>query len=446
MSVSLIFRCALLASALATACSENSTQPAVSSPEGNSGGPAQAGGSPARPPSTGGAGGGVAVRSDTGGDAGNSAAGIAESGAGGLGSSQWTAGSGGIAPGSSTPTAVTWKLVAEPSDSGASINVPCAASGGSDAAVAYVERTARRVAMQRFDASGDRIGSLLVLANDADERSNVTLASDGKQYAACWNVSPEIHCSLVDEQGAVHSNALVVPGQYATIVAGNNGWAIAYSGADKQVRLQRLTPALALNASVVGPVIFAQFSVQDVGPLFAATPSGYALVASKNEAGEVDLLRLSPDLQTVVSVAGLGHRLWYAGQLVATDTRAAVSLSIAYGSYLMLLSDRSLTAELPIAGGGKTGTDQALLATKGGLGAAWLDGEGAVRTRFFADDRDAEVGLDPRTPENAVLGLQEEGDESYQQLVHVGDQPLLVARAQRYGSSAIRVAPLKLGQ
>jgi len=454
MPPSVVFRGFVAVFALLTACSPSPVDPQGSGPEGGAG--ALQGGSGAQLNAAGGAHAGVGgAGSNAGSYAGFPSAGLGGSGAGGAEAGTSSGGSGGSAGAAggrhgTVPTKVTWKTLAESTDSTFSISLPSAASRGKDAAVAYVERATGRVVMQRFDASGERIGSLVVLASNADERSNVTLASDGKQYAACWNVAPEIHCSLLDEQEKVHLDVLAVAGQYATIVAGATGWALAYSGADKHLRLQPLTAALELNGSYIGAQLIVQHSVQDVGPLFASTPSGYALVASNTEAGNVDLLRLSADLQSVVSATGLGHGLWYAGQLVASDTRAAVSLSVPYGSFLLLLDAKKLTAELPIAGGGKSGTDQALVLNKGGVGAAWLDRDAAVRQRFLPDGHDSEIGLDPRTPATEVLGLEEEGDDSYQQLVQVGDQSLLIARTMRYaslsGAGALRVAVLKFGE
>jgi hypothetical protein len=301
--------------------------------------------------------------------------------------------------------------------------------------------------MQRFDATGERIDAAVQLASDAVERSNVTLASDGQQYAACWNVTAEVHCSRVDEEGTVHLDALAVSGQFATIVASATGWVLAYTAPDKQLYLQPLSPTLDLTGKFVATQRFAQFSSQDVGPLFAATPTGFALVAAEKEGGDVDLVRLHADLQSMVTVTALGHDLWLAGQLVATDNRAAVSLSIPYGSFLQLLDVRRLMAELPVAGGGKTGTDQALVLTKDGIGAAWLDRDGAVRLRFFQDGLGPFTGLDPRTPANAVLGLEEQGTDSYQQLVQVGSQSVLVAKANRYGAlAALRAATVNFSR
>jgi len=432
MSYSLAFRSFVLGG-LVTACSQSPAEPGPAASVSDAGGDSSGGS----------AGSGAAF----------SAAGLAGSGVGGAEGGASSGGSAG-GTGGTLPISVNWKPLADAADANVSINVPSVASRGKDAAVAYVERTTGRVMMQRFDATGERIDSPVQLASDAVERSNVTLASDGKQYAACWNVAAEVHCSRVDEQGTVHLNALAVSGQYATIVASAAGWVLAYSGSDKHVRLQSLTPTLDLTGKFVATQRFAQFSVQDIGPLLAATPSGFALVAADQEAGDVDLVRLGADLQSVVSTAALGHNLWYAGQLVATDTRAAVSVSIAYGSFLQLLNEKELTAELPIAGGGKTGTDQALVLTEGGIGAAWLDrsaawmdGSAAVHRRFFADNHDSDVGLEPRTPENNVLGMQEQGTESFQQLVQVGSQSVLVAKASRYGSlGALRAAALNFNE
>ena len=362
--------------------------------------------------------------------------------------------SAGTTPESSTTEEVTWKVLAESQDQNVYISVPAAASRGKDAAVAYVERigdsstaTSVRVVMQRFDASGERLGSLAVLGNDSNEYSNVTLASDGKQYAGCWNAALEVHCSLVDEQGQVQPDALAIAGQFATIVAGASGWALAYSGSDGLVRLQLLTSSLALKGSALAPQLSAQFAVDGDSPLFVATPSGYVLVASSKEGGEVSLLRLSADLQSVVSASALGRDLWSTGQLVASDTRAAVSLAAPYGSFMLLVDETEVSAELPIAGGGKTGMDEALVLTEGGIGAAWLKGEGQVRRHYFADGHDAEIGLETRIPTSNLLSQQEQGTGSYQQLVKVGTQTLLVARSALYGylasGGAIRVATLQ---
>jgi hypothetical protein len=350
----------------------------------------------------------------------------------------------------SAPTAVTWKVVAETTDSDIYATIPAAASRDDDAAVAYVEQTVTppataRVVMQRFDATLERMGPLLVLGNDPDAQSNVTLASDGKQYAACWNSSLEVHCSLVDEQGHVRQNALALSGQYATIVASPSGWVIAYATSDTELRLQPLAPALEPAGSAVDLQLSARFVYPKVGVLLTGTPSGFALVGARLEDGHDGLLRLGADLQPVGPAIPLGRDFWFSGQLVASDTRAAVSLSAPYGSYLILLDAQQVTAELLISGGGKTGMDEAFLLTDGGIASAWLTRDVEVQRRFFADGQGAQVGPGNRDM-RPLLGMPEAGTDSYQQLLKVGRQTLLVGRAYRYGylggSGTIRVAAL----
>jgi hypothetical protein len=67
-----------------------------------------------------------------------------------------------------------------------------------------------------------------------------------------------------------------------------------------------------------------------------------------------------------------------------------------------------------------------------------------VIRRFFADGADAQIGLGAR-PTQGPLGLPVEGTDSYQQLLTVGGQTLLVGRDRRYGylgPAAIRAATL----
>lgn len=374
-------------------------------------------------------------------------------GAGSVDSSAGAAGTGAHQPGSSTLTTVTWKPIAQAAGSNLYLNVPSAASLGNEAAVAYVERTSTsgmpttaRVVMQRFDSNGEPRGSLIVLANNLADRSTVTLAGDGNQYAVCWDETTGIRCSLVDDQGVTERNLLGLPGQNATIVARANGWAIAYTGSDKRIRMQLLSSLLQLDGGEVDPQLFSYPSPGDQTPLFVATPSGYVVVGSETDSGPASLVRFGLDLQQAVAPIALGRGLWFASQLVASETRAAVSLSAPYGSYLLLLSRDRLTAEVLIGGGGKAGTSQALLMTDGGIAAAWLTPNGGVRRRFFADGHDDDIGVENRSPDGALLGMQEEGTDSYQQLVDVAGQPLLVARAIRYGAfhdaTALRIAPL----
>lgn len=483
MSAGLGFRWLIAVSALLGACSQPPDRSNPSASQGGSsdaaqGGNAQggalsvatsAGGSPGAS-SAGGSGGRVA--SATGGASGgrvasasggaDSVAGSAGAGAGGSDSaagadgsdsSGGAAGTGAHQPGSSILTTVTWKAVAQASGSNLYLNVPAAASLGNEAAVAYVERTSTsgmpttgRVVMQRFDSNGEPRGSLLVLANNPGERSTVTLASDGRQYAVCWDETTVIRCSMVNDQGFIERNILGLPGQNATIVARANGWAIAYTGSDKRLRMQLLSSLLQLDGGEVDPQLFTYPSPGDQTPLFVATPSGYVLVGSETDSGPASLVRFNSDLQQVVAPIALARGLWFASQLVASETRAAVSLSAPYGSYLLVLSRDRLTAEVLIAGGGKAGTSQALLMTDGGIAAAWLTPDGGVRRRFFADGHDDDIGIENRRFDGALLGMPEEGTDSYQQLVDVAGQPLLVARAIRYGAfydaTALRVAPL----
>jgi hypothetical protein len=364
------------------------------------------------------------------------------------------AGAEGVLPltpgGSSVPTSVAWKVVAEALDPGIFVSSPTAASRGQDAAVAYLERAdtppSSRIVMQRFDANGERIGSLVELGKDPDQGSAITLASDGKQYAACWTSSLEVHCALVDEQGNVHSDALELSGQSPKIVASPGGWAIGYAASDAQLRLQALTPALAPSGSPVDLQFSQPFRSLKLSPLLARTAAGFALVGMSLENGHDCLQRLGPDLHPVGSPTPLGRDAWFTAQLVASDTRTAVSLSAPYGAYLLLLEGEKLTAELPMSGGGKTGMDHAMLPCAGGVGAAWLNRDGGVLRRFFADGGDDEIGLATQTSTQSVLGLPEEGTDSYQQLLRVAGQILLIGRLTRGGAlrdpSTIRVATL----
>jgi hypothetical protein len=349
--------------------------------------------------------------------------------------------------GGNVPTAVTWKVIATSTDTDIFATTAVAASRGNDAAVGYVEQsgttpvTARAV-MQRFDAAAERIGPLLILGTDPNPQSNLTLASDGKQYAACWDSALEVHCSLVDEQGHVQLNALALGGQYATIVASPTGWVIAYATSDTGLRLQALTPALEPTGSAVDLQRSAHFVYPKIGTLLTRTPSGFALVGASLEDGHDGLLRLDADLQPLGPGIPLGRDFWFSGQLVASETRAAVSLSAPYGSYLLLLDAEQVVAELPIAGGGKTGMDEAFLLTDGGIGTAWLTPDLGVLRRYFADGHEADLDLGNRDMK-PLLGNPEEGTDSYQQLLKVADQTLLLGRAHRYGyGGAIQAARL----
>lgn len=210
------------------------------------------------------------------------------------------------------------------------------------------------------------------------------------------------------------------------------------------LRLQPLDPQLEPTGTAVDLNRSTNFENPQAAPLLTPTPSGFALVGARSDDGHEGLLRLGPDLQPVGAAIPLGRDFWFFGQLVASDTRAAVSLSAPYGSYLMLMDREQVTAELLIAGGGKTGMDEALLLTEGGLGAAWLTGGRYLMRRFFADGADAAIGLGARSTQGP-LGFPEEGTDSYQQLLTVGGQTLLVGRDRRYGylgPAAIRAATL----
>jgi hypothetical protein len=344
---------------------------------------------------------------------------------------------------------LTWKVVAESTDTRVHAGTPAAASRGDDAAVAYVETTdtvptTARVVLQRFDARAERLGTLLVLASNPDQNSAITLASDGAQYAACWNAAQDVRCSLVDASGTVQENALALPGYSPTIVASSDGWVIAYAVGDTTLRLQPLDPQLEPAGTPVDLKRSTHFSYSKAGALLTSTPSGFALVGAGSDDEHDGLLRLGADLKVLGAAIPLGRDFWFYGQMIASDNRAAVSLSAPYGSYLLLLDAERVTAELSIAGGGKAGIDEAFLLMDGTIGAAWLTRDQAVRQRSFAPGHDSDIGLATRT--DSLLGLPEEGTESYQQLLSVADQTLLVARANRYGylaPAAIRVAALK---
>ena len=443
MSASLALRIVAAFGLLVNACSQGAREPVPVSPGGQAGAATQGGSSPQKSSSGGASQAGASATSSESGVVGIPAAGAPESEAGAPNSGGLTGAGGNV------PTAVTWKVIAESTDGNLYASTPAAASRGADAAVAYVEQidttpATARVVMQRFDATAERVGPLLEIGSDPDQQSNVALASDGKQYAACWDSSLEVHCSLVDDQGEAQLNVLELPGQYPTIVASRSGWVIAYTTSDTMLRLQPLTAGLELTGTSVDLKRSARFAYPKVAALLTGTPSGFALVGAGLDDGHDGLLRLGADLQPVGPAVPLGRDFWFYGQLIASDTRAAVSLSAPYGSYLVLMDTEQVTGELLLAGGGKTGMDEAFLLTDGGIGAAWLTPNSDVLRRFLANGHDAELGLGSRQTE-VLLGLPEEGTDSYQQLLRVADQTLLVGRARRYGylgPGAIRAAAL----
>ena len=442
MSAACALRAFTIASSLLIGCSDAPAEQSQSTTNGGAS-PGSASPSAGRPGAAG---------SSAGAPSGSSAAGngaeaglSAEAGASG--------GGGGDAPSPTVKqlTPVTWKVLVESSDSSIYAGAMVAVSRGKDAAVAYLEQSDRstgqaRVVMQRFDATGQRLGALVELGNDPEPYSALTLASDGKQYAACWNTPPQIHCTLVDEQGAVQRNALTLAGQYPSLVGRNGRFALGYSASETELRLQALTPSLEVTGDPVSLNPSPAFRTQKRGPLLVATPSGFAMVGAVLADEDDALWRLDADLQPVGSPVPLGHNLWFTAQLAASDTRAAVSLSAPYGAYLVLLEGDRVSAELPMSGGGKTGMDHALLMTDGGIGAAWLAPDGELWRRLFADGRDADIGgLIDRDANFSPLGLPEEGTDSYQQLLRVSDQVLVLTRARHDGylvGDSLRVASL----
>jgi hypothetical protein len=346
-------------------------------------------------------------------------------------------------------TSVSWKTVVESADSSIFASTPSAASRGTEAAVAYVETTnamppSSRVLVQRFDASAERIGSSIVIGDDPDRQSEVTLASDGQRYAACWTSNLEVHCSLIDELGQAQRDVIAFSGENPTIVASPSGWVVAYAASDTRLVLQALSPTLEPSGDPVELSLSPQF--RDLAPLFTPTPSGFALVGAGTDDGHDVLLRLGPDLLPSAAAISLGADFWFSGHLVASDSRAAVSLSAPYGAYLLLMDAAEISATLLASGGEKAGMDQALLLTEGGIGAAWLTGGDRVAQRFFADGRDGEIGLSTRGTPSSLGSMPDEGSESYQELLGVGDRVLLVGRASKRGplagDGAIRVAAL----
>jgi len=440
------FRFFTVSSLLVSACSQAPQDPAPSTFNGEGG--MTLAGDPRHPtPVSGGTGGGAGIPGAP-----------ADSGAGPSDADAGTADGGATASTavSSVLTRVTWKVVAESPGSNNYANTAAAASRGKDAAVAYVETSYAdqtsptpstvHAVLQRFDAAAERIGPLIVLGTDPDPSSALTLASDAKQYAACWNSAGEVHCVRVDDQGRVQESPLVLAGQNPTLVADSKGWAIGYTSGDQQLRLQRLSAAFEPSGKPVDLARSSNFQSQKAGPLLTPTPSGFALVGASLEDGHDCLLRLNADLQPVGTAIPLGRDFWTSGQLVASETRAAVSLSAPYGSYLLLLDTQQVTAELPIGGGGKTGMDHALLLAEGGIGAVWLAPDLGLLRRFFADGQDAAVGLENRIHPGSLLGMAEEGTGSYQQLLRVEDRTLVIARSWRYGvfssGQGIRAASL----
>jgi hypothetical protein len=180
-------------------------------------------------------------------------------------------------------------------------------------------------------------------------------------------------------------------------------------------------------------------------PLLVPTESGFALVGARpSNDQQAYLYRLGADLKLTAEPQPLGLDFWFHGDLAATDSRAAVSLAVPYGSYTLLLDAKGIQHKLGVGGGGKTGMYLALTARDGGIASAWPTRNGQLKTRFFADGAAESDLLAPTETVGTAIGLLDEGMACYQQFVQVSGQTLLVAyqNMDNACSGALRVTTL----
>lgn len=331
------------------------------------------------------------------------------------------------------PPGITATLKVTP---GWTFGVLTAASAGAEGAVAYtevgdvggVERTV--IKLQRLDGTGAARGRAVELGFvPTAYLANLTLATDGSRYLACWEHESEIACafSLVSEGPAFP--ALSVVGGSPSVAYGAGTWALAY-GVPGHLAIVRL----ANDGSAAGnPVMFdAEVGMQPMARL-AATKLGFVLVGGRED---VRAHLLDSSFAPITDPVSLGARFWTRSAVAVSGRTAAVSVSKPYGSDLFLVDAESgaFIKAHEFSGGYKEGLNVALAADEASFGILSADDANGLHY-------DTTKAGDVVVAEGVLEADRGRYDSGALALVRVNGVMLLVA-SQGRGVAELIIAPV----
>lgn len=270
-----------------------------------------------------------------------------------------------VLPGTLELTA-TWK------NPGGAFGAIASASAGNEGAIAYSEletpdqgasSTRLLIKVQRIDSNGAALGSAVELgAIESSYVSDLTLASDGNQYVACWAHDSQIACAAAPIGQGSASPGLSLAGGSPSLAYSSGTWALAYAIPGRLA----VVPLSSDGTAAGSPAMFEAGGALDVPSLvlLASTKGGFALVGGEN----MHVYSLDQAFSPIAKPIKLGVKPWAFGAIAAFEAKVAINLSEPYGSNLFLIEDGVLKDVQPFGGGGKGGLRVALTAEEPSFG------------------------------------------------------------------------------
>ncbi|RYE89585.1 MAG: hypothetical protein EOO75_11560 [Myxococcales bacterium] len=212
-------------------------------------------------------------------------------------------------------------------------------------------------------------------------RAHASLASDGQRYVACWDTagSPPTTppgfravCVAVPVGGGAVTPLLSESGSGPTVAAGSQGMAVAYRPASGAIIVRYLDPDSGVAPREL-PVTEPEMVFQDAPrALLAATAGGFAVVTPAAS----HFHRLDHGLEVIAGPVDLDPSIdfdWGGRPVIAAlGDVVAVSVRLAYGNHLYVVDEHDqVKPTIRYSGGGKLGTDIALVAEATTFGAFW---------------------------------------------------------------------------
>jgi hypothetical protein len=234
---------------------------------------------------------------------------------------------------------------------------------------------------------------------------DLSLASDGENYLACWDSDGNVGCASINIGDGVTEAVLDVPGRAPAVAYAMGSWYVAYApdpNADSLV-LQRISTTFELaETTALGNLGL------DALPALTSTKEGLLLVDT-DPASDYDFR--STAFAQMLSPAGdsvaWGIGPWMARPSVFVDeAQVVLSTPLAYGAQVMT---HSATADsvARLSGGGKNGLSVAFVDDGAGPIVCWVNGVPAVqRQRVSALDPTAQIDVSAYSQPVAIAPLQ----------------------------------------
>lgn len=265
-----------------------------------------------------------------------------------------------------------------------SIGKIAAASVGEEAAIVYAESegwtdqgfTQTRIKLQRMVKTGALVGATVELGViPFDYATEVTVASDGVRYLACWRTGDTIACATVPLGQGDAAPAYSGQGHSPSLAYGPNGFALARNQPDQLTIVYLDETGTAAGSDIVINAVGAE----KAAVLLKATSTGYVLTGETD--GTMRLHTLNDSLTELVAPVNLDRGYWFSAAIATANDVTAVHLAKPYGGTLFVRNAMAVqkTYEYDDTNVGKAGLVATLAVDEATFGVLSIDGNGGFR-------------------------------------------------------------------